>query len=138
LEIEPVKATVSKSGFVLSKEKAMRLSIHTKGVVLTEELRRFASEKLDVALERLLGSVQKIQLHLTDTNGPNRDGPDKSCRVVVQIHNQKSLVLEDQDSNLGLVIDRITDRLEAAVSRRVDRLRNKQRFSMEDIPLSQE
>jgi len=133
-----VKATVSKSGFVLSKEKAMRLSIHTKGVVLTEELRRFASEKLDVALERLLGSVQNIQLHLTDTNGPNRNGPDKSCRVVVQIHNQKSLVLEDQDSNLGLVIDRITDRLEAAVSRRVDRLRNKQRFSMEDIPLSQE
>jgi len=116
----------------------MRLSIHTKGVVLTEELRRFASEKLAVALERLLGSVQKIQLHLTDTNGPNRNGPDKSCRVIVQIHNQKSLVLEDRDSNLGLVIDRITDRLGAAVSRRVDRLRNKQRFSMGDTPLSQE
>jgi len=116
----------------------MRLSIHTKGVVLTEELRRFAIEKLNVALERLLGSVQKIQLRLTDTNGPNRNGPDKSCRVVVQIHNQKSLVLEDHDSNLGLAIDRITDRLGAAVSRRVDRLRNNQRFSMGDIPLSQE
>jgi len=133
-----VKATVSKSKFVFSKEKAMRLSVHTKGVVLSEELRQFASEKLAVALERLLGSVQKIQLHLTDTNGPNRNGPDKSCRVVVQIHNQKSLVLEDRDSNLGLVIDRITDRLGAAVSRRVDRLRNKQRFSMGDTPLSQE
>jgi len=116
----------------------MRLCIHTEGVVLTEALRRFACAKLDFALERLLGSVQKIQLHLTDMNGPNRNGPDKSCRVVVQIHNQKALVLEDHDSNLGLVIDRITDRLEAAVSRRVDRLRNKRRFSMGDTPMSQE
>jgi len=58
--------------------------------------------------------------------------------VVVQIHNQKSLVLEDHDSNLGLVIDRITDRLGAVVSRRVDRLRNKQRFSMGDTSLTQE
>ncbi|MDZ4850583.1 MAG: HPF/RaiA family ribosome-associated protein [Pirellulaceae bacterium] len=116
----------------------MRLCIHTQGVVLPEALRRFASEKLNVALDRLSGSVQEIQLHLNDTNGPNRSGPDKSCRVIVQIHKQKPLVLEDHDSNLGLVIDRITDRLGAAVSRRVDRLRNKQRFSMGDTPLSQE
>jgi len=114
----------------------MRLCIHTQGVVLPEALRRFASEKLNVALERLSGSVQEIQLHLIDTNGPNRNGPDKSCRVIVQIHKQKPLVLEDNDSNLGLVIDRITDRLSVAVHRRVDRLRNKRSNSLGDAPSS--
>jgi len=104
----------------------MRLCIHTQGVVLPEALRRFASEKLNVALERLSGSVQEIQLHLIDTNGPNRNGPDKSCRVIVQIHKQKPLVLEDNDSNLGLVIDRITDRLGVVASQRIDALRLKQ------------
>jgi len=108
----------------------MQLSIHTRGVVLTDVLRQFASEKMDLALERIAGSVRKIQLHLTDSNGPNRSGPDKSCRVIVQIDNQRSLVLEDRDSNLGLVIDRITDRLGAAVSRRMGRLRNKRGNSL--------
>ena len=116
----------------------MRLCIHTKGVVLTEELRQFASEKLDVALERLAGKIQKIELHLTDMNGPNRNGPDKSCRIVVQIHNQRSLVLEDQDSNLGTVIDRITDRLGLAAHRRADRSKNKRGKSLSDAPLAQE
>ena len=108
----------------------MQLSIHTRGVVLTDALRRFASEKMDLAVERIAGNVRKIQLHLIDSNGPNRSGPDKSCRVIVQIDKQRSLVLEDRDSNLGLVIDRITDRLGAAVSRRVDRLRNKRGHSL--------
>jgi len=108
----------------------MQLSIHTQGVVLTDALRQFASEKMDLALERIAGSVRKIQIHLFDSNGPNRSGPDKSCRVIVQVDNQRSLVLEDRDSNLGLVIDRITDRLGAAVSRRLDRLRNKRGNSL--------
>ena len=120
----------------------MRRSIHTKGVVLTEEFRKFASEKLDVALERLAGKVEKIELHLTDMNGPNRNGPDKSCRVVVQIHNQRSLVLEDQDSSVGMVIDRITDRLGVAAQRRADRRadrrRNKRGTPLSDAPLSPE
>jgi len=116
----------------------MRLCIHTHGVLLTDALRRFASEKLHIALERLQGRVQKIQLHLIDTNGPNRNGRDKSCRVVVQIHHQKSLVLEDHDSNLGIVIDRITDRLGVAVHRRADRLRIKRAKSWRDSPMSNE
>ena len=101
----------------------MRLSIHTKGVVLSEELRRFASEKLAVALERLVGSVQMIQLHLTDTNGPDRNGPVKSCRVVVQINNQESLIVEDCDESVYIVIERSTDRLGVAASQRMDAMK---------------
>jgi len=103
----------------------MQLCFHTQGVALTEPLRKFASEKIELALERLAGSVKKIQLHLIDSNGPNRGGVDKSCRVIVQIHKQESLVLKDRDTNLGVVIDRITDRLGVAVSRRLERVSNK-------------
>jgi len=124
-DIGPAKANVVKIRIVLPKGQMMQISIHTQGVAMTGPLRTFASEKIELALERLAGSVKKIHLYLADSNGPNRGGIDKSCRVIVQIHKQESFVLMDSDTNLGAVIDRITDRLGVAVSRRLERVRNK-------------
>lgn len=101
----------------------MQLSIHSRGIVLSDNVKRFAYDKIVMALGRLERQVRKISLYLVDVNGPDRGGEDKLCRVVVRIHNQGVLVVEDRDSNIGVAIDRLSDRLSMAAERRMERLR---------------
>jgi len=103
----------------------MQLCIHARGIVLTDSIKSFAYDKILAALDRLGTEVKKISLFLVDVNGPERGGRDKLCRVVVRIHNQDVLVLEDRDSSVGAAIDRLGDRLSIAANRRVDRARRR-------------
>ncbi len=103
----------------------MQLCIHAKGIVLTDSIKRLAYDKILSALERLGNDVKKVSLYLVDINGPERGGADKLCRVVVRIHNQEVLIVEDKDTSVGAAIDRIGDRLSIAADRRIDRLRGR-------------
>jgi hypothetical protein len=100
----------------------MQLCIHAQGIDLTEQLKLKASQKLDLALDRMEDDIVRISVYLIDTNGPFLGGVDKACRIVVQIQHQDSLVLEDIDENVDVVLDRITDRLGVAASQRMDAL----------------
>ena len=55
---------------------------------------------------------------MIDTNGPFLGGVDKACRIVVQIRDQDSIVVEDCDESVDVVIDRITDRLGVVACKR--------------------
>lgn len=121
----------------------MQLTIHAHGISLTEEIKRQAHQKLDLALDRLGEDVDRISVYLIDTNGPLLGGIDKACRIVVLLHSQDSLVVEDVDKSVDVVIDRITDRLGVAACQRADSLRknrNPQRrlFDPEDFPSFEE
>jgi ribosome-associated translation inhibitor RaiA len=107
----------------------MQLNIHTHGIALSNSLREFACDRITAAVSRISSSVRKIQVNVVDCNGPNRSGADQSCRVVVHVRRQQPLVFEDRDTQFGLVIDRIADRLSEAVSRRVDRGRGRRNLS---------
>jgi len=104
----------------------MQLCIHAHGIDLTEPIKRQAYEKLELALDRLEKQITCISVYLVDTNGPLLGGVDKACRIVVQIDKQESLVVEDCDESVCVVIDRITDRLGVVASQRIDALRRKQ------------
>ena len=103
----------------------MQFCIHAHGIDLTEPIKRQAYEKLELALDRLEQQITSISVYLIDTNGPFLGGLDKACRIVVQIDKQESLVLEDCDESVHVVIDRITDRLGVIASQRIDALRLK-------------
>ena len=100
----------------------MQLCIHAQGIELTEKIKLKASQKLDLALDRMEDDIVRVSVYLVDTNGPFLGGVDKACRIVVQIQHQDSLVLEDIDENVDVVLDRITDRLGVAASQRMDAL----------------
>lgn len=113
----------------------MQLSIHARGIELTDSIKGFAYDKIFAALERLGNRVKKISLYLVDVNGPERGGQDKLCRVIVRIHNQDVLVLEDRDASVGAAIDRLGDRLSIAANRRVERARRRRSFYRGDSQL---
>jgi len=105
----------------------VQLSIHAQGIDLTEQVKKQAYQKLELALDRLEQQVTCISVYLIDTNGPLLGGVDKACRIVVQIKNQESLIVEDCEESVHVVIERCTDRLGVVASQRIDALKLKQR-----------
>ena len=104
----------------------MQVFIHSHGINLSESVIRQTYQKLELALDRLEEDIETIHVYLVDTNGPLLGGVDKSCRIVVQVRRQDCIEMEDIDSHVDAVIDRLTDRLGVAASRRVEALlRNK-------------
>jgi hypothetical protein len=98
----------------------MQLCIHAHGIDLAESLKRQTYQKLEMALDRLEEQVRTISVYLIDTNGPYLGGVDKACRIVVQIRDQDSIVVEDCDESVDVLIERITDRLGVVACQRVD------------------
>lgn len=97
----------------------MQLCIHAHGIDLTDSLKRQTYQKLELALDQLEEHIPTISVYLMDTNGPFLDGVDKACRIVVQIANQDSIIVEDCDESVEAVLDRITDRLGVVVCKRL-------------------
>jgi ribosome-associated translation inhibitor RaiA len=97
----------------------MQLCIHAHGIELTDSFKRQTYQKLELALDRLEEQIPTITVYLIDTNGPFLGGVDKACRIVVQIRDQDSIVVEDCDENVDAVIDRITDRLGVVACQRL-------------------
>ncbi|MCU0709657.1 MAG: HPF/RaiA family ribosome-associated protein [Pirellula sp.] len=103
----------------------MLVSIHAKGESIPQSLRTWIEDRLISAVSRLASRGQQVDVYLADENGPMRAGLDKSCRVVVTIAHEPSLVVADKDTNIARMIDRVADRLSRAVSRRCERMRHR-------------
>jgi putative sigma-54 modulation protein len=98
------------------------VTIRQIGVELTAEARESMELRLEQALRCLGRRIQKVNAFFSDLNGP-KGGIDKLCRVVVHLKRQPSLVIEDRDSELGNLIDRIVDRVGQTATRLLDRRR---------------
>ncbi|MFN9249309.1 MAG: hypothetical protein ACK6DS_19810 [Planctomycetota bacterium] len=98
------------------------VTIRQIGVELTAETRESMELRLEQALRCLGRRIQKENAFFSDLNGP-KGGIDKLCRVVVHLKRQPSLVIEDRDSELSHLIDRIIDRVGQTATRLLDRNR---------------
>lgn len=96
------------------------ITIRQIGVELTAEFREAFEIRLQHSLRCLGRRLQKVNAFISDLNGP-KGGIDKHCRVVVQLKRQPSLVIEEQDSELSSLVDRLIDRLGQTAARLRDR-----------------
>jgi len=96
------------------------ITIRQIGVELTAEFRESFENRLQQSLRCLGRRLQKVNAFISDLNGP-KGGVDKHCRVVVHLKRQPSLVIEERDSELGSLIDRLIDRLGQTAARLRDR-----------------
>jgi hypothetical protein len=72
--------------------------------------------------------VPKVIVRIDDLNGP-RGGVDKTCRIDVEVLHGADVFVEDRDADLIAVIDRAAQRAGRAVSRTIERRRDKQRYA---------
>ncbi|QDT73506.1 hypothetical protein I41_26950 [Lacipirellula limnantheis] len=98
----------------------MKISLHCRGVILNPDGRAYLERRLGFALGRFMSKVTRVTVTLSDVNG-DRGGIDKRCRVVTSLKGMGQIVLEDRDSSLPVLLDRISGRLDRLVSRRLER-----------------
>lgn len=102
----------------------MQIDIQARQFSLTDSIRTHLLTRLGFALGKRYQSIERIQVKLSDINGP-RGGKDKRCHIHVILPRLKNIVIEYTDSDLYVAIDRAAERASRAVSRRLAQQRNK-------------
>lgn len=105
----------------------MELIVSATGLELPSQTIRSLSQRLDLAVDRLESTLQKINVQLErkkETLGPgterNRRELNLACRIQLTLENDEPITLEDMDNDLNELLDRITERLGVIVSKRAD------------------
>ena len=98
----------------------MQIDIKARGFRLTEGLRNQAERRVRFALGATSGRVRSVVMRLADENGP-RGGLDKRCTIRANLPGAPPVIIEQQEADLYVAIDRAADRVGRAVSRRLER-----------------
>jgi putative sigma-54 modulation protein len=98
----------------------MQIDIRARGFSLTEGLRTQAERRVRFALGSTSGRVRTVVMCLADENGP-RGGVDKRCTIRANLPGGPPVIIEQQEVDLYVAIDRAADRAARAVSRRLEK-----------------
>ena len=96
----------------------MRIAIQSQDFSLTDALENHVHKRLDFTLSRGGARVRRVDVRLSDLNGP-RGGIDKRCLVKVRLDGLPVVVVEDIQSDLYTAIDRAASRAGRTVMRRL-------------------
>ncbi len=101
-------------------------TISARGFTTTAALKDYIGRRLNFAFDRFAPRIRRVQVRLSDINGP-RGGSDKRCQLVVAMGDLPAIVVEDTSSDLYMAIDRSIGRAVHAVGRNVVRRRERGR-----------
>ena len=99
----------------------MELSIRTRAIETTDELRDLVTRRIHFALDTFKGRIESASVYLMDLNGPRR-GVDKLCQVTVRVHGIGDLVVLERGTTLAGVLSRAAGRMKYRVSEAVRRV----------------
>lgn len=100
----------------------MQYDIQSLDFPNTSALAGHARRRLGFGLARHADRVSRVVVRLGDDNGP-RGGPDKFCRLQVNLVDAPTVVIRDTGPDLYAVIDRASDRAARAVAKQLERNR---------------
>ena len=107
----------------------MKLSLRTRAVETTDELRDLVTRRTQLALDTFKDRVEGASVYLMDLNGP-RGGVDKLCQVTVRVHGIGDLVVLERGPTVVGALGRAVARMKYRVS---EALRRVGRRSTESI-----
>lgn len=97
-----------------------QVDLRAHGFELTPALRHYATEHLLAKLDKHGDRIQAVIIRFDDVNG-SKGGEDKVCRVEVLVPGQPPLVVEELRNDLRAAMDVVSDRLENALVRKLER-----------------
>jgi putative sigma-54 modulation protein len=109
---------------LIEEGKTMELEIRGQNFRVGEPLQEHIKRQMNFALDPFESWLAGAAVHLEDVNGP-KGGIDKQCRILVNLKGGKTLKIEDVDTDFTLAVNRAADRLGQAVSREIDKRREK-------------
>ena len=96
----------------------MKIGIQCRSFPLTSAIAGHVRKRLDFLLGRGLRRIRRVDVTLSDLNGP-RGGVDKRCQIKVSLNGLRPVIIEDIQSDLYMAIDRAASRTSRTVLRRM-------------------
>ncbi len=106
----------------------MQIDIQARNFSLTKALVGHIKRRLSFALSSHDEHIQRVQVRLSDINGP-RGGADKCCHIQVMLTRFATVVVKDTETNLYTAISRAASRTSRTVGRQLKKKRISKRTS---------
>jgi ribosome-associated translation inhibitor RaiA len=74
------------------------------------------------ALGRFGNQITRVEVHLSDVNGPKSVGDDKNCLLEARLAGRQPLVVNHEAATVRLAIDGATEKLERALDHQLGKL----------------
>jgi putative sigma-54 modulation protein len=113
----------------------MNINLQARDFHLTESLDSQIRQKMRILLDRFDHKIRATRVVLSDINGP-KGGKDKRCTIKIEVHNAKTIVVDEVADTMYESISRCSQRAKRAVSKLVSKDRGKKR-ERGDIPTAQ-
>lgn len=98
----------------------MQIQVQTHDVEHTDELEAFVREKVEEALEHFAEQLTRVEVHLSDENGP-KGGADKSCRMEGRPKGLDPITVEHRSDNVHGAIREASGKLKRAIRHQLGR-----------------
>jgi ribosome-associated translation inhibitor RaiA len=92
--------------------------------VSSDALRTHMIERLTFALNQHEKDVTRVDVNLTDENGPKGGSDDKRLNVVIHLRGGADVIVDERGADAYAVASTAADRIKQAVGRKLDRKRD--------------
>ncbi|GAB4061013.1 HPF/RaiA family ribosome-associated protein [Uliginosibacterium sediminicola] len=113
----------------------MQIELHTTDLSLSEAIREYIDRRTGFAFSRVQDRVRRVAIHLSDINGP-RGGIDKRCSVQVHLRSAPSVIVEEADADVYVLLDRALARAGRVVTKRIERSHSLQRVRQASLDVA--
>ena len=100
----------------------------------SEALAQHVSKRLDAALRTHQRFVQKVDVRLSDVNGPRKGPADKVALFEIALRPFGEIVASAKDADIYTSVTIATARVKEALSRHADKIARRSRRAKPDVP----
>jgi len=102
----------------------MNVFVNTRKINKGKMWVEYGRQRIMGALRKRVDRISKIQMTLSDVNGP-KGGVDKRCLIVLKLKGQADIIVEALHEQVHGAIDNAVNRVQTALHRRVNRGKDK-------------
>lgn len=99
----------------------MKSTIIARGINVSQSLREYISDRIDIALGHVQDSIHFITVRISDLNGSGKGGIDKRVQIQLKLSGLPTVVVTEVGASINSAVDRVARRVERVVERSLER-----------------
>ncbi|OBV39360.1 HPF/RaiA family ribosome-associated protein [Janthinobacterium psychrotolerans] len=108
----------------------MQINIQTDSTIANNAgLNEHVQSVLETALSRFRDNITRIEVHLSDTNGPKGGADDIRCVMEARVAGYQPIAVTEQNASVHQSVSGATDKLKRAIDSALGRLQDSKRHA---------
>lgn len=108
----------------------MQINIQTDSTIANNAgLNEHVQSVLESALSRFRDNITRIEVHLSDTNGPKGGADDIRCVMEARVAGYQPIAVTEQNASVHQSVSGATDKLKRAIDSALGRLQDSKRHA---------